>query len=282
MEFKMKRVLILVTAVLIGAAVVNGQKLKAEEIVEKHLASMAAPEKRASIQSMIASGEVRVEFITQKTQPAVGRIVFASEGSKRFFGMQLNSADYPQEKFVFDGSKTDVALIRAGNRSILGNFVQSNSSLVSQGFMTGTLMTGWVMSNAVERGAKLSASGTKKIDGKEAYVLSITPKGGSDLDITMYFDQATFRHLRTEYKRTASAAMGATIDQSARNIETRIKLTEDFSDHQEFEGVMLPRKYRLHYSISGQNGTTEISWESVFTEFAFNQKLDPSSFATGK
>lgn len=278
----MKRVLILVTAFVIGAAAVNGQKLKAEEIVEKHLASVAAPEKRASIQSMIASGEVRVDFITQKTQPAMGRFVLASEGTKRFIGMQLNSADYPQEKFVFDGDRTDIALIRAGNRSILGNFIQSNSSLISQGFLTGTLMTGWVLSNAVERGIKVSASGTKKIDGKETYVLSVTPKGGSDLDVTMYFDQATFRHLRTEYKRTASAAMGRTIDESARNLETRIKLTEDFSDHQEFEGVMLPRKYRLHYSISGQNGTTEISWAGVFTEFAFNQKLDPSSFATGK
>lgn len=278
----MKRVLILVTAFVIGAAAVNGQKLKAEEIIEKHLASMATPEKRASIKTIVASGEVRVEFATQKTQPAVGRFVLASEGTKRFFGMDLISVDYPREVFIFDGAKTDVALIRAGNRSVLGNFVQSNSSLVSQGFLTGTLMTGWVLSNAVERGAKVSASGTKKIDGKETYVLSVTPKGGSDLDITMYFDQATFRHLRTEYKRTASAAMGTTIDQSARNLETRIKLTEDFSDHQEFEGVMLPRKYRLHYSISGQNGTTEIVWDGVFTEFAFNQKLDPSSFATGK
>ena len=49
--------------------------------------------------------------------------------------------------------------------------------------------------------AKLSLEGTKKIDGKENYVLSYSPKGGSDVDINLYFDKETFRHTRTEYKQ---------------------------------------------------------------------------------
>src|SRR6185436_3348660 len=96
---------------LIAAPFVNGQeKLKAEEVIQKHLLSIAPADKLSSIKSLIAVGEVRVEYLTQKNQPATGRIVVASEGNKMFFGMQLNATDYPQEKVIFDGSKVDVSL----------------------------------------------------------------------------------------------------------------------------------------------------------------------------
>jgi hypothetical protein len=97
----------------------------------------------------------------------------------------------------------------------------------------------------------------------------------------MYFDKETFRHVRTEYSRTSSASMGRTIDESARNSETRLKVIEDFSDFKEFAELTLPTKYRIHYSITGQNGTTEIEWVSNISEFAVNQKLDAGTFAIG-
>jgi len=268
---------------LIAAPFVNGQeKLKAEEVIQKHLLSIAPADKLSSIKSLIAVGEVRVEYLTQKNQPATGRIVVASEGNKMFFGMQLNATDYPQEKVIFDGSKVDVSLVRAGTRSVLGNFIQSNGPIVSQGVISGTLSTSWAPLAAAARGFKVSSAGTKKIDGKEVYAINFSPKGSTDLDITMFFDQLTFQHVRTEYKRTASASMGRTIDESARQQETRIKVTEDFSDYKNYEGVNVPTKYKIHYSISGQNGTTEISWTANFSEFAINQKLDPGTFAVSK
>ncbi|MBK9527632.1 MAG: hypothetical protein IPO41_04790 [Acidobacteria bacterium] len=274
----MKNVLMLLLAFVILVPSASGQKLKAEEIIAKHLSSIATPEKLSSVKSLIAVGEVKVDFITPKNQPTSGRIVLTSQAGKSFFGMQLTAIDYPREMIIFDGSKTDVAMVRAGTRSSLGNFIQSNSAIVSQGLMGGTLMTSWNLLAAAQGGAKITTSGTRKVNGKEAYVLSIVLKGGSDLDITMFFDQKNFQHLRTEYKRTSSAAMGRTIDESARNSETRIKVTEDFSDHQDYQGIVLPRKYKLYYSISGQNGTTEIAWTGEFTEFALNPTLDPATF----
>lgn len=274
----MKNILMLILAIVMIAPSISAQKLKAEEIIAKHVASIASPEKMATIKTLMAVGEVKVEFITQKNQPATGRIIMASQGNKSFFGMQLNAGDYPQELVIFDGSKTDIAMVRAGSRSLLGNFLQSNTSMISQGLLGGGFSTGWNLLNAAERGAKISTAGGKKIEGRETYGLKITPKGGSDLDITMYFDQETFHHLRTEYSRVSSSAMGATINESARNRETRIKLTEDFSDHKAHEGVTMPRKYKLYYNVSGQNGTTEISWTANFNEFAVNQALDDSTF----
>ncbi len=101
------------------ASSASGQKLQAEEVIAKHLDSIAPAEKRASIKSFIAVGEVLVEYLTQKNQPASGRIVIASEGTKMFFGMRLNASDYPQDKFIFDGSKVDIGLVRPGTRSPL-------------------------------------------------------------------------------------------------------------------------------------------------------------------
>jgi outer membrane lipoprotein-sorting protein len=258
----------------------SAQKLTAEEIISKHLDSIAAADKRAAVTSLIASGEVRVEFISQKNQPAQGRIVVASEGTKMFFGMSLNASDYPQEKFVFDGNKSSVAMVRSGTRSVLGNFVQSNGVLLSHGILSGTLGSSWVFMNTAESKGKISTSGGKKIDGRETYGITYGPKGGSDIRITMYFDKETFRHVRTEYKRTASASMGATIDESARQSESRMTVTEDFSDFKEFSGLMLPSKYKINYLVVGQS-TTEVEWVAEISEYAVNQKLDPGTFSTG-
>lgn len=260
----------------------SGQKLTADEIIAKHLDSIASAEKRSTLKSLIAVGEVRVEFITQKNQPATGRLVIASEGNRLFVGMSLNASDYPQEKFIFDGDKASVAMVRSGTRSVLGNFIQANNVILSQGLLSGTLGSSWLLLKGGDRKGKISTAGTKKIDGREAYGLSLTPKGGSDLDITMYFDKETFRHIRTEYKRTSSASMGKTIDESARQSETRFKIVEDFSDFKESQGMTLPNKYKISYSVSGANGTTEVEWACNISEFAINQKLDPLTFATGQ
>lgn len=272
----MKNVLLLLLSLVMIAPSVSGQKLQADEIIAKHLASIGTEEKRAALKSLIAVGDVQVDYVTQKNLSAAGRIIIGSEGKKLFYGIQTNANDYPQEKIIFDGSKTDVAMVRGGSRSILGNFLQSNSKIVSQGIWGGILGTSWHLLAAAERGAKISSSGTKKIDGKEAYVLTIVPKGGSDVDVTMFFDASTFRHIRTEYNRISSSSIGATIDESARQSENRLKVVEDFSDFQAFEGVMLPRRYRLQYSNSG-TVTTEIVWTAKLNEFASN-KLDPATF----
>jgi len=61
-----------------------------------------------------------------------------------------------------------------------------------------------------------------------------------------------------------------------------MKVTEDFSEFREVQGMNLPSRYKIHYSISGQNGTTEIAWTANLSEFAVNQPLDPGTFAIGK
>jgi hypothetical protein len=49
-------------------------------------------------------------------------------------------------------------------------------------------------------------------------------------------------------------------------------------DSRDEKGLTLPHGYRLVYSITGQNGTTEIEWSFKLSEFAFNQTLEEKTF----
>ena len=263
--------------VLLTASIGIAQKLKPEEIVAKHLESIGTAEARAAIKSQIAVGDAVVTFITTKNHPAVGRIVMASSGPKSFYGLSLNASDYPGEKFSFDGSRAKVAKVINGQRSYFGSFVDGNELVLSDSLLGGTLATSWALKDIANKKVKLS-SGMKKVDGKEYYTLSYIPKSGSDVDITLYFEKDTFRHARTEYKRTSSAGIGVTPEQSSGYDETRLKVTETFSDFRAEKGLMLPHIYKLVYTESGQRGTREVEWAYALTEFAFNQEMDEKTF----
>lgn len=266
---------------LLAVSGAQAQKLKPEELIAKHLDSIGTAEARATVKSQMAVGDAVVTFISQKNQPARGRVVMASAGKKNFFGLSLNASDYPGERLSFDGSNSKVAVVFNGKRSYFGDFVDSNEVLLRDSLLGGTLASSWALNDLTNKKVKISVSGPKKIDGKEYYVLGYEPKGGSDVDITLYFEKDTFRHARTEYRRTASAAIGVRPEQSSGYDETRVKVTEVYSDFRTENGLRLPHTYKLNYSESGQRGTREVEWAYTLTEFAFNQPLDDKTFDVG-
>ena len=50
----------------------------------------------------------------------------------------------------------------------------------------------------------MTFEGLKKIDGQELYDLRYRPHKGTDLDINLYFDPETYRHVETVYTLTSS------------------------------------------------------------------------------
>jgi len=279
-EYFMKNVVAGLAVILAFVAAASphtfGQKLKPEEIVAKHLDSIGTAEARAAVKNRMVVEMVTVTFVSQKNQKAEGRVVLVSTDAKNFFGMQLNSTDYAGEKFTFDGKKSFVGFANNGIRSVLGNFVLSNDWIVEESLLGGTLAHSWALMASGK--GKLSGGGTKKIDGKEVYVLGYSRKGGSDIDVSLYFDKETFRHVRTEYKRTSSAVIGTNPNQSSGFSETRYRLAEDFGNFKTVNGLTLPHSYKVHYLASGQRGTSEVEWNFDLSEFAFNQNLDESTF----
>lgn len=254
------------------------QKVTKEEVVTKHLESIGSGPAVGHIRNRLIVGVVVVTFVSQRNQRAEGRVVFASEKEKNYFGTKLNASDYSGEQFRFDGANSAIGYANLGTRTVLGNFVQSNNWMVADSIFGGVLASSWVLMRNADV-AKLSFDGVKKVGGKDAYVLAYSRKGGSDVDVRLYFDKETYRHVRTEYKRTSSAGIGTSPDQSSGFSETRIKLTEDFSDFRDESGLTLPHRYRITYGVTGQRGTTELLWDHVLSNFLFNQNLDASTFS---
>src|SRR5204862_4561695 len=98
------------------------------------------------------------------------------------------------------------------------------------GLLGGTLSSAWPLLNATDPKVKLSYAGTKKINGVQAVEITFMPKSGSDLQFSMFFDQESYRHIRTEYTRLISAGLGANMDASGSQRSTRYHMTEDISD----------------------------------------------------
>jgi hypothetical protein len=268
-------------AILVGTAAafsISAQKVGSAEVIAGHLASLGPTEVRAAEKNRIGVGDASVRFVTGSSATAAGRIVIAGESGKVFLGMNFDSNDYPREAFAFDGKSVAASTVRDGIRSVLGNFVLSNDRVIKESLLGGVLFSSWGPANLGSNKAKMGFDGIKKVGDRQLYVLSYSPKGGTDFKVKLFFETDTFRHVRSEYTRIFSAGIGKTPDESSRFVETRLKLTEDFSDFRAESGLVLPHRHTIFYSISGQKGTTEIEWKFVYTEFAFNQDLAPGTF----
>lgn len=262
-----------------AAGETSAQKMTAEEIITKHLQSIGTDEARKNLKNQVATGVVQYTVLRKNTG-GNGRIVFASEADKFLFGMTFSIPSYPAETFVYDGEKSKIAFAINNARSELGDFVFRYKDVISENLFGGTLSTGWTLRDLASRKAKVDLNGTKKINGRESYVLEYLPKGGSDLKVNIYIDKENFQHLRTEYKRVISSIIGPSPDASSQQREQRQTMIEEFSNYKKVNDINLPHNYRIYVMLEGAAGTREYEYKAEFAEFFFNQPLDPNSFST--
>jgi len=253
------------------------EKITPEQLIAKHLDSIGPAEKREAVRSRIISGTSFVEFLTVPKGQAVGRAVLASEPTRHLIGLSFNNPVYPKEGFGFNGNSFIAAFVTPGVRSSLGSFLMQHDLIFKQGLMGGTLSSAWVLQNLQGKNPTLSYAGLKKIDKRMLHELKYSPRG-SDLQVSLYFDEVTFQHVRTEYRRLIPAETG---DRSYGNVtarESRYKLIEEFSDFKPEQGLTLPHKYKIEFSADTQSGTFQADWTLTLTTFAFNEKIDPAAY----
>ncbi len=176
-------------------------KITPEELVAKHLESIGPAKARASVNSRIIAGKSLVIFRTPPPGQATGRAVLASEGPKSLIGMSFPSPVYPREQLGFNGNSFIAAFVTPGVRSVLGNFLMTHAQIFKQGLMGGTLSTAWPLLDLTARNPRLEYAGLKTVDNRTLHQLKYLAHGGSDLQISLFFDQSTFQHVRTEYER---------------------------------------------------------------------------------
>jgi hypothetical protein len=251
---------------------------KLEEIIAKHLAAIGAEETRRSVSTRLITGIVIAAFRSPQLGRIAGNAALASEGEKNIIGMSFDRAEYPIDKFGYDGSEVTTSYIRPGVRSTLADFLKTHETIIEQGLLGGTLSTAWPLFDENKRGAKLEYGGIKRIGEREAYEIRYSPRKGADLKIRIYLDRTTFQHIRTLYERTIPPPMGIAPDLSASQRETRYRMIEDFSDFRKEGGLMLPHTYKLQLELETRNGTYLAEWEMRLSNFAFNPKLHPRIF----
>lgn len=260
-----------------GTNEAQAQKLKAEEIIAKHLESLGAAETVESVKTRVANGTVIATFKNPATAQLGGRALLASDGAKNLVAMVFDNTNYPQEKVGYDGNDVATSYARPGVRSTLGDFLLTHSGIIKQGVWGGALSQAWPLLDAAKNKVKVESAGTKKIDDRLVHQLRFYPSG-SDLKVTLFFDAETFQHVRTEYSRTIVAQMGSTPETSASQAETRYKLVEDFSDFKKESGLTLPHTYKIYLEILGRQGSFKAEWAVTLSQFQFNQRIDPASF----
>src|ERR1044071_43277 len=72
------------------------EKLKADDVVARHLESIGTAKARESVTTRIISGTSQVFFHTAPIGQAAGKAVLASEDSKNLIGMSFPSPVYPR------------------------------------------------------------------------------------------------------------------------------------------------------------------------------------------
>lgn len=266
------------------------EKIKAADIIAKHLAAIGPAENLTAAKSIVAIGEAKAFSRTSAVRDISGVSQIASAGDKVLLAMVFNSVNYPYEKIGYDGDKMTIALWNStGQRSALEDFLMSQQVIFKEGLIGGVLSSAWPLRNLSERGAKLSYEGTKKIDDRTVYELKYSPKKGSDLKISLFFDAETFRHVRTEYSRTVSNRMGSRPDSMVTGAVTdtgsttlsHYKLTEDFSDFKTTNNLTLPTTYKVRLAIDAEQ--TKLSeWLLTFKQFSFNEPLETAAFNVSK
>ena len=289
----------LLALLLSAPSFIQAADQKPEELVARHLDSLGTAAARAANKSRVIQGLARFKMLVGGGSQVEGKGAVVSEERKLNIMMKF-ATDYRGEQFISDGDKLYVAATTVDHRrTALGEFVKSQPLLLQEGLLGGALSTAWALSNLDHNHPRLSAAGLKKVDGRQLLDLRYEPKRGHDMEIHLYFDPETYRHVMTVYSMTVASGFGNSVPsatdqvgmttpannpggdptQSSKQREIRYTLEERFSDFNTTDGLTLPSHYNIQFTQELQSGNTTVyEWDMTATEVSDNMTLDPRNF----
>lgn len=270
---KLKLLVFFSLAATIFAGIVQAEELKLDEVIDKHVNAIGKKDVRGLIKNRLITGAN--EFNSKL--PVVkggGKALVVSDKDNLFFLLSLNSKEYPFEKIGYFKDKVSLPFVTAGTRSPLGAFLSDHGKLLDSGLFMGSMSARWILLEPARYGGKLILGGTKKIDGRKAYVIEFYPSDGasSEFTIRLYIDAENFNHIRSEYRHEISPKQD-TFGTLGRQAGAKLDLTEDFTDFRTVEGITAPYSYKCKFGTSSNSGTFEYTWAITVGGYFYNQNL---------
>ena len=280
----MRSLMVFVVLVALFSVSAAKDEFQTGDFVKQHLNSIGAEQSRAAVKNRLAQGALTFQYLNV-AGIVNGTLQFVSEGDKFVSVLKVPSPEYWGEQFASNGKKTAVKQVRPGTYSALGQFVFEHDEILTEGLWGGTLSTAWALTHLDERLAKLQDRGLKKVDSRELRRVDYMPKKSSDLEIELYFEPDTFRHVMTVYSYHVNARAGGGPAASAGQEERYYRLEERFADFKNTDNLTLPGRWTIQFTSGGGGRTIGRGAASSISQFevtgakiSHNISLDPRNF----
>jgi len=241
--------------------------LTAEEIINKHIEAIGGRDAISRFKTRIAIGTVK------KENDPEAKMAIMSELPNRVSAVFL----FPSYdlKFSYDGSN---AALQPQLPPRYGPFANKYREMLASGLMfNGISLYNHILQSSED--IKLQAKGTKKVRGRDAYVIEAKRSKGETT--RLYFDAQNFMWVRTDYgKAHISAEIKPFTNDPVAHGED--ELTVDFyietSDFRDVEGVKLPFKFEQTVTVPILRQSKSGTISGVITEYRHNETIDPQMF----
>lgn len=247
------------------------KKMTADEIIAKHFEAIGGREAMAKFKTRVAIGTVAKE-----DEPAA-RFAVMSEAPNRvsvYYGFR----DY-DARLVYDGTR---AAVRPNFARQFANLSEKYEEILASGLMFNQMSLYNLLTSGATGEMKLEAKGTKKVKGRQAYVVQVKPKKGSAM--RLYFDAENFMWVRTDYGKTALSRELSRTSSNINDINNQAgsEQTFDFyietSDFRDVDGVKLPFKFEQLLTAPLMRQKIVGTITGTISEYQHNGKIDPSMF----
>ncbi|HSB09224.1 MAG TPA: hypothetical protein VLM38_06905 [Blastocatellia bacterium] len=270
----------IVGVVSCSAAAAQDKKITIDELIAQHLQSIGSAQARAFPKNRVVAGTVKLVSRVGTAGNIEGQAAMATDRAKLRYSLKFPSVQYPGEQFGYDGSKVHTGYLPNGQRSPLSLFLEQQNVMLKDGLLGGTLSTAWAMLRVEQLKPKLEYRGVKSVDGRDLHVVGYrAQKGSPDLMVTLFFDAASFRHVRTLYEFKVPPRLGLGPNDSTRFAEDYYQITEDFDDFRAVNALMVPYRYRVQLNVQTSRGTNVFDWTISVEQVLHNQALDEQVFS---
>jgi hypothetical protein len=250
------------------------------DLLSRHLDAIGPVATRSGMKSRVVQGAATYRVVVGGGGSEEGKLGLVSEAHKLRLVLRF-PGNYRGENMLYNGEVAQVAFSNTDQtRSPLASFLATQDVILRDGLLGGVLSTAWSLQDIADRGAKLVYEGLKKIDGHPLHHLRYEPRKRSDVQVSLYFEPETLRHVKTVYSVSIANNVGATILDSAHLKPERSQLEERFSDFITVDGLTLPTHWNLQFTRELADGNTTVSeLDAKGLEIKNNIGLDPRNFA---